>query len=118
MLTTALIAVAAFFLPIAAGACSPGTMPGVWLAAAMLEVPVCLLLGQPYAFAAAIQSMMFAMIAVTITHPGPSRRQRRQRENRYAEALTREVEDAGPNLVARICNAPGPPQTRRPSHDG
>jgi len=108
-LIAALAALAAFFMPVAMGSLSAGgRMPAVWLTVALLEVPACVFADQPLAFATAILSVLFAMVAVGITRPYPSRRQLRRTEDRHAEALAQEMEAAGADLAEQIRNAPVP----------
>ena len=87
-----LAALAAFFVPPAVGLVSRARMAGVWLTAAMCEVPVCLAFNQPLAFVTTVLSMMLAAMAIGVSRPYPSLRTLRRREDQEVEAFIREVE--------------------------
>ena len=119
-MTAILVACAAFFGPPTLGLIRPAHMAGIWLTAALCAVAVCAVLGEPLGFAAAVQSVILAVVAVAVSPPYPSRhqRQQRRRENRAVAEFVGEVEDAGMDLVERVWNAPRPRiRDRNPADD-
>ena len=65
--------------------------------------------GPPLAFAAAVQSVILAVIAVGVSPPpSPSPRRVRRQEDWEVEAFAEEIEDADMDLVERVWNAPRP----------